>query len=62
MNPDIWLTFRGVFATWLGVSGTRFGTIQALMGQHDPDGSKIYVAPHDEDMETALSRLTLPPD
>jgi integrase/recombinase XerD len=51
---------RHTFATWLAASGARFGTIQALMGQRDPDSTKIYVHPYDEDLGAALSRLELP--
>jgi len=51
---------RHTFATWLASVGVSFPMIQTLLGQADPDSTKIYVHPHNADLERAISKLRLP--
>lgn len=51
---------RHTFGTWLAGQGVGFSTIQQLMGQRDPESTKLYVHAYSEDLKGALGRLTLP--
>ena len=53
-------SLRHTFGTWLAATGVNFSTIQMLMGQNDPDSTRIYVHAFDDDLSKAVERLKLP--
>ena len=61
LRPDITFhALRHTFATWLASAGVSFTLIQALLGQSDPDSTKVYVHAHSEDLVRAINKLKLP--
>jgi hypothetical protein len=58
--PITFHSLRHPFATNLAASGVSFKTVQGLLGQSDPDSTKVYRDPFEEEIKKAAEIVQLP--
>lgn len=51
---------RHTFATWLANVGVRSRLLQEMLGQQDPESTKIYTHAYDDDVKRAYDLIELP--